>query len=186
MIMRGLWRLAKCERAGISEFGSDLDHFYASLAPLIGIPLAGAFVTALHGDWQQALVGFLARLVAVLVVPVAVYESARLFRRESLWLRTATALNWSFWMLFPALLVSAIFGAILAQCGLGMMVAELLTVAMMMLYLMWYGLFTLSAGLGLNFWQAGMIMLVSSAAVGVVSVLPNLLGLGPALNLPAS
>jgi hypothetical protein len=186
MIMRGLWRLAKGERAGIAEFGSNLDHFYASLAPLIGIPLAGAIVTAIHGSWQEAVVGFLARLVAVLLLPLAVYEFARLFGREKQWLRTATALNWSFWVLFPTLVVAALFGGILAQCGLPMAVAELLTLGLMALYLFWYRLFALVAGLGVNFWQAGVIVLVSSVAMAVVTVLPILLGLGPDLQLPTS
>ena len=184
MILRGLWRLAKGERAGIGEFGGELDHFYASLAPLIGLPLAGALVLALHGAWQMALVGFFSRLVAVLLLPVAVYEFARLFGREPFWLRTATALNWSFWMLFPALLVASFIGAILAQCGLALAPAELLTVALMVLYLLWYRLFALSAGLGLGYWQAGVILLVSSAAMAVATVLPILLGFGPDLTLP--
>ena len=184
MILRGLWRLAKCERAGIGEFGNELDHFYASLAPLIGIPLAGALVTALNGAWQPALVGFLSRLVAVLLLPVAVYEFSRLFGREKFWLRTATALNWSFWMLFPALIASAFIGAILAQFGLAMGLAELLTLALMALYLLWYRLFALSAGLGVGYVQAGVILVVSSAAMGVAAVLPIAFGLVPNMALP--
>jgi hypothetical protein len=186
MIIRGLWRLAKGERAGITEFGSNLDHFYASLAPLIGIPLAGAMVTALHGSWKEAAVGFLARLVAVLLLPLAVYEFARLFGRQKDWLRTATVLNWSFWMLFPALVVAAFFGAILAQCGLTMALAELLTLGLMGAYLLWYRLFALAAGLGVSFWQAGVIVLVSSVAMAIVTVVPILLGFGPELTLPSS
>jgi hypothetical protein len=186
MILRGLWRLAKGERAGITEFGGELEHFYASLAPLIGIPLAGALVMALQGAWQPALVGFLSRFVAVLLLPLVVYESARLFKREEFWMRTATALNWSVLMLFPAFAVAVVIGSILAQCGLAMTLAEMLTLALMCLYLIWYRLFALAAGLGLNFWQAGVIVVVSSLAVGFVTMLPIALGLGPALTLPQS
>lgn len=186
MILRGLWRLAKGERAGIGEFGGELEDFYASLAPLIGLPLAGALLLALHGAWQLALVGFLSRLVAVLLLPLAVYEFARLFGRETFWLRTATALNWSFWMLLPALLVASFIGAILAQCGLALMPAELLALGLMALYLLWYRLFALAAGLGLTYWRAGLIVLVSGLAMGIVTVLPSLFGLGPELTLPPS
>ncbi len=185
MILRGLWRLAKGERAGIGEFGGELDHFYASLAPLIGIPLAGALVTALNGDWAPALVGFLSRLVAVLLLPVAVYEFSRLFGREKFWLRTATALNWSFWMLFPALIVAAFIGAILAQFGLTMELAAAATLVLMGLYLFWYRLFALSAGLGVNYWKAGIIVVVSSAAMVIAAELPALLGLIPNMALPS-
>lgn len=186
MILRGLWRLAKGERAGITEFGGGLDHFYASLAPLIGIPLAGALVMAVQGDWQPALVGFLSRLVAVLLLPVVVYEFSRLFKREELWMRAATALNWSFLMLFPAFAVAVLIGAILAQFGLDMTLAEMLTLGLMCLYLLWYRLFALAAGLGLNFWQAGAIVIVSSIGVGLVTLLPIALGMGPQLTLPQS
>ena len=186
MIMRGLWRLARCERGGITEFGGELDHFYASLAPLIGIPLAGALVMALHGQWQQAVVGFLARLVAALVLPLAVFEFARLFNREKHWLRTATALNWSFWVLFPALLVAAFIGAILAQCGVPMTWAELITLGLVGLYLLWYRLFALAAGLGVKYWQAGLILIVSSAAMAAVTILPYIFGLGATVQLPNS
>lgn len=186
MILRGLWRLAKGERAGINDFGTSLEHFYASLAPLIGIPLAGALVVAMQGDWQTALLGFLSRLVAVLLLPVAVYEFARLFKRESLWMRTATALNWSFLMLFPAFAVAVFIGAVLVQFGLAMTAGELVTIALIGLYLLWYRLFALAAGLGLKYWQAGVILLVSSLALGLVMLAPAVLGYGPPLTLPQS
>ena len=186
MIMRGLWRLAKGERAGIADFGGDLDHFYASLAPLIGIPLAGALVMAMHGAWREALVGFLARLVGVLLLPLLVYEFSRLFKREKFWLRTATALNWSFWVLFPALIVAAFIGALLSQFGVAMDQAEMITLGLVGVYLLWYRLFALRAGLGLSYWRAGVILFVSSGLLAVVTVLPYLLGLGPQLKLAAS
>lgn len=186
MIMRGLWRLAKCERAGITEFGGELDHFYTSLAPLIGIPLAMAMVLALHGDWQEALVGFLARLATVMLLPLAVYEFSRLFGRERYWLRTATVLNWSFWVMLPAAFVAAFCAVILAKCGLGLTAAQGLTLGLMGLYLLWYRLFALAAGLGLKFWQAGVILLVSSIAMAGIALAPRLFGLGLDLTLPFS
>ncbi len=73
MILRGLWRLAKGDAAGIKEFGGGLDNFYASLAPLIAFPLVGALVTAMQVDWRVAVLSFLARLCGVLVLPVLVY-----------------------------------------------------------------------------------------------------------------
>lgn len=178
MIMRGLWRLAKCERAGITEFGGELDHFYTSLAPLIGIPLAMAMVVALHGDWQQALLGFLVRLATVLLLPLAVYEFSRLFGRERYWLRTATVLNWSFWVMLPAVFVAALIAAILAKCGLDMGLAQGLGLGLMGLYLLWYRLFALTAGLGVKFWQAGVILLVSSIAMACIAIAPDIFKLG--------
>lgn len=179
MIVRGLWRLAKCDRAGISEFGKDLDHFYASLAPLIGIPLAGALITAISGAWQQALLGFVSRLVAVLLMPVVVYEFARMFNREDHWLRTASVLNWSVWLLFPLAIVAAFFGALLKTCGLSMVQAEMGALAAIGLYMLWYQLFVLVAGLGIGYWRAASIVLVSALALAIVTSLPLVLGLIP-------
>jgi hypothetical protein len=184
MILRGLWRLAKGERAGIAEFGSNLDHFYASFGPLIGIPLALALVMAVQGDWQPALVGFLSNLVGVLLLPVLIYEFSRLFKRQDLWMRTATALNWSFLMIFPAFAVAVLVSGVLARCGLAETAAAMLTLALLGAYLLWYRLFALAAGLGLSLWQAGLVMLVSSVGVGIVTLAPIAFGLGPNLALP--
>lgn len=184
MIARGLWRLAKCERAGITEFGSDLDHFYASLAPLIGIPLAMAMVMVLHGSWREATVGFLAHLATAMLLPLAVFEFSRLFGRERYWLRTATVLNWSFWVMVPAAFIAAFLAAILTKCGLDMALAEGLTICLAGLYMLWFRLFALAAGLGLKFWQAGVILLVSSIAMASITLLPLAFGLGPELALP--
>jgi hypothetical protein len=186
MIMRGLWRLAKGERAGITEFGGDAVHFSASLAPLIGIPMALAMVVALRGAWQQALLGFLVQLATVMLLPLAVYEFSRLFGRERYWLRTATVLNWSVWVILPVVFVAALFSAVLAKCGLGLTAAENLALGLMALYLLWYRLFALAAGLGLKFWQAGLILLVTSIAMAGIGMAPNLFGLGLDLTLPFS
>lgn len=184
MIMRGLWRLAKGERAGITEFGSHLEHFYASLGPLVGIPLAFALVLAVRGAWQPAVLGFLLSLAAVLLPPLLIYEFARLFKRQELWMRAATAFNWSFLMVFPAFAGAVLIGNILSQCGLAETPAAVLTLGLMALYLLWYRLFALAAGLGLSLWQAGVVVLATSLAVGIVTLLPVALGLGPSLTLP--
>ncbi len=179
MILRGLWRLAKGDRAGIKEFGGSVDDFYASLAPLIAFPLVGALVTGLQVDWRTALLGLLARLCGVLVLPVLVYEFARLFGRKPLWLRTATALNWSFWVLLPVLLVGSFIGAILVQFGVTMETAELATLGLMGVYLFWYRWLVLRAGLALGGWQALLIVLVSTACIGLFVIIPVALGFGP-------
>lgn len=185
MILRGLWKFAKFQRAGIAEFGDTLDHFYASLAPLIAFPLVGAAASAVQGEWRLALIGFISRFCAVLVLPVCVYEFSCLFGRERFWLRAATALNWSFWMVLPALLVAAFIGGALAQMGLSMTGAEMVTLGLVGLYLLWYRLFVLAAGLALPYWQAGLIVLASSLAIVAATAVPLLLGLAPAVQLPA-
>ena len=98
MILRGLLLLARGQKSGIKDFGNSADGFTASLAPLIAFPLVGAGISALGGQWQLAAIGLLSRLCAVLALPLITYEFARRTGREALWLRTATALDWSFWL----------------------------------------------------------------------------------------
>ncbi len=173
MILRGLWRLTRLDRAGIGEFGGTLDHFYTSLAPLIAFPLAGALLAALQGDWRVASIGLLSRLVAVLALPAIIYEFARLFGREAYWLRAATILNWSFWMFLPALLLASLIGGIIVQAGQNMQVGEGVTLLLAGIYMLFFRVFALSAALGLRAWQALLIVLASSIAISLALTLPE-------------
>jgi hypothetical protein len=172
MILRGLFLLARGKTAGMAEFSPSMDAFTASLAPLIAFPLVGALVSATGGQWEFALVGFLSRLCSVLVLPVMVYEFARHTEREALWLRAATALNWSFWMMLPVLFIAAFLGAILVEAGLAMQEAEYAVLAVAGAYLLWYRWFIVSAGLGLGRWQAAGFVGVSSVAIAVFTAVP--------------
>ena len=125
-----------------------MDGFTASLAPLIAFPLVGAAISALGGQWQLALIGLLSRLCAVLALPLITHEFARRTGRESLWLRTATALDWSFWMLIPLLFLAAFAGAMLVEAGLAMGDAEYAALGIMAGYLLWYHWFIVRTGLG--------------------------------------
>lgn len=180
MILRGLMLLARGNAKGVEEFSNTLEGFSASLAPLIAFPLVGAFITAMTGDWKIALIGLLSRLCAVLALPVIAYEFSRLFGRQSQWLRTATALNWCFWLVLPALLVAAFIGSIIVQTGMSLPKAEVLVLGLMGLYLLWNRWFVLKSGLGVNGWKAGLALLASVAATLVFAALPWAAGMAPA------
>jgi len=177
LILRGLFLLARGDKAGMKEFSDSLDGFTASLAPLIAFPLVGASVSVVQGQWQIAIIGFLSRLCAVLVLPVIVHAFAKRLGREALWLRTATALDWSFWMLVPALLVGAFAGAVLVEAGLDMQSGAFFALGVIGGYLLWYHWFIVRAGLGLNGWQAAGLVAATSAAISLLSAGPLLLGL---------
>ena len=150
MIFRGLFLLARGEKSGIEDFANTMDGFTASLAPLIAFPLVGAGISAFGGQWQLAVMGLLSRLCAVLALPLITHEFARRTGRESLWLRTATALDWSFWMLIPLLFLAAFAGALLVEAGLSMAMAEYIALGLMGAYLLWYHWFIVRTGLGLG------------------------------------
>jgi len=176
VILRGLWLLARGRIAGIQEFGNSPDAFTASLAPLIAFPLVGASLSILGGDWQPALIGLLSRLCAVLALPLIVHEFARHTGREALWLRTATALDWSFWVLIPLLFAAAFVGAALVEAGLDMLHAEVAAMAIIAAYLLWYQWFIIRTGLALSRLQALCLVALSSTALFLFSVAPLVLG----------
>ncbi len=175
MILRGLLLLARGKETGIKDFANSADGFTASLAPLIAFPLVGAAISAFGGQWQLAAIGLLSRLCAVLVLPLITYEFARRTGREALWLRTATALDWSFWLLIPLLFVAALAGALLVTAGLAMALAEYAALGFMAGYLLWYHWFVVRTGLGLSALQAAFLVALTSIAVGAFTAGPVLL-----------
>lgn len=175
MIVRGLFLLARGKAEGIKEFGASMDNFTASLAPLIAFPLVGAAILAMEGDWKFALVSFFSRMCAVLLLPLMVYEFARRLGREALWLRAASALNWSFWMILPVLFIAAFLGALLVQFGVAMQEAEYFVLGFAGGYLLWYRWVIVKAGLALSSAQAVGFVAVSSVLIGALTVVPVLI-----------
>lgn len=182
MILRGLVKLARGDAKGLAEFSSDKEAFSASLAPLIAFPLVGAGITALSGDWKAALIGLFSRFCAVLALPLIIYEFSKLFGKTNHWLRTATALNWCFWLVLPAIFLAALLGSILVQTGLPITRSEQVVLEVVGLYLLWNRWFVLKAGLQLNIWRALLVLLASLIATGLFAVLPWAAGM-PAPSL---
>jgi hypothetical protein len=174
MILRGLLLLARGRADGIKEFANTQDAFYASLAPLIAFPLVGAGITAANGDAKLAAIAFLARLCAVLALPLITYEFARLSGHGAFWLRTVAALNWSFWLMVPLLMVAAIFGALLVSAGLPMPHAEGAALALMGFYMLWLNWFTLRSGLQMGGAKAALLTLLNVTAIALCSAAPML------------
>lgn len=174
MILPGIAKLARGNAKGADEFSNTPESFAASLAPLIAFPLVGAVITALSGDWKMAMLGFLSRLCAVLVLPVLTYEFAKIFGRKGQWLRTATALNWCYWLVLPAVLVAAILATVAIQFGLPMQRMELGMFGLVGLYLLWNRWFVLKSGLQINGWRAALILLVIIVLTAIFSFLPLL------------
>lgn len=177
MILPGIGKLACGNAKGIDEFSASTESFTASLAPLIAFPLVGAVVTGLAGNWKLAVIGFLSRLCAVLVLPVITYEFSRLFDRQGQWLRTATALNWCFWLVLPAVLVAAVLGSVAVKFGLSLPVIEVGVLGLVGLYLLWNRWFVLKSGLKISGWRAFLILLASVIITAVISLLPVVAGL---------
>ncbi len=176
-ILRGIVLLARGKPAGIAEFVNTNDALAASLAPLIAFPLVGSTLIAFSGQPGMAVIAFLSRLCGVLVLPVITHAFARIARREELWLRTATALNWSFWILIPLLLVAAFIGAMLVTAGLSQLRAEQAVIVLLALYMLWLHWFIVRTGLRFSVPQAIALVVASNCAIGLLTFGPDLVDL---------
>jgi hypothetical protein len=174
-VVRGVLLLARGKAAGIAQFGDSTDSFTASLAPLIAFPLVGTVLNIINGAPAAAIIGFLSRLCAVLAVAVITYEFARITGRLSLWLRTVTALNWSFWLFIPLLGFAGLTGAVMVSAGLPLTTAEGILVGLIATYLLWYHWFTVRAGLNLTIVQAIALVILTNAAIALLTSAPTLI-----------
>lgn len=174
MILSGIAKLAFGNAKGADEFANTSEALMASLAPLIAFPLVGAIITALAGNWKLSVLLFLSRVCTVLVLPVLTYEFSRLFKCQAYWLRTATAVNWCFWLVLPAVLVAVMLGSVAVQLGLSMPRVEVIVLGVAGLYLMWNRWFVLKSGLKINGWRAALILVACSVVAGLFSLLPLL------------
>jgi hypothetical protein len=173
-ILRGVFMLARGNKAGIAEFANTGDGLSASLAPLIAFPLVGGGIIAYSGQPKMAAIAVLSRVCGVLALPVITHAYAKFLGREHSWLRTATALNWSFWLLIPLLFAGAFVGAMLVTAGVPDRNAEETIIVMLGCYMLWLHWFTVRTGLGLSTAQAIGLVILSNLAIGLLTFGPDL------------
>jgi hypothetical protein len=173
-ILRGVFLLARGNKTGIAEFANTGDALSASLAPLIAFPLVGGGIIAFSGQPKLAAIAVLSRVSGVLALPVITHAYAKLLGREHSWLRTATALNWSFWLLIPLLFVAAFVGAALVTAGVPDLRAEETVIVLLGIYMLWLHWFTVRCGLGLSTGQAVGLVILSNLAIGLLTFGPDL------------
>jgi hypothetical protein len=174
-VLKGVFLLARGKAAGIAEFGGSADALYASLAPLIAFPLVATVLISVEGQPEAAIIAFLSRLCVVLFVAVATQAAAEWAGREPLWMRTVTALNWSFWLIIPLLLLAGMIGGVLVSAGVPEMLAIEILVGLLAVYLLWYHWFTLHSGLHMGALPALAVVVVTNLAVGLLSAAPALI-----------
>jgi len=171
-VLKGVLMLARGKAAGIAEFGNSNDALFASLAPLIAFPLVATVLISLAGQPALAVESFLSRLCVVLSVSVATQACAAAAGREALWVRTATALNWSFWLVIPLLLLAGFIGAIMVSAGIPETLSIQILLVAMGAYLFWYNWFTVRSGLQLRVMPAVGIVVLTSMIVLILSITP--------------
>jgi hypothetical protein len=94
--------------------------------------------------------------------------------RENFWLRTATALNWSFWLLIPLLFVAAFIVAALVTAGVPDIKAEATVIVLLCVYMLWLHWFTVRSGLNLSVWRSVGLVFISNIVIGLLTFGPDL------------
>jgi hypothetical protein len=174
-VLKGLFLLARGKASGIAEFGNSTDALLASLAPLIAFPLVLMVIDGLQGQVMAALVLFLAQICSFLAISVLTQGFAALAGRDALWVRTATALNWSVWFIVLMILVANMVQLILVAAGVPQQLAFEILICGLGLYLFWYHWFMVRIGLQVQVMSAIGIVLVTNLVVGLLSVGPALI-----------
>jgi hypothetical protein len=182
-VLRGMFLLARGRAAGLEEFGNSTNALAASVAPLIAFPLVGSVLLAVNGDPKIAVLAFISRMCVVMALGLVTYEFAHIWHRDEQWLRTVTALNWSFWILIPVLLIAGICGAVLVSAGIAEKTAEDVMIGVIGAYLLWYHWFTVRNGLRIGLWAALLLVIVTNIIVGLLAMGPDLISMAMAGQL---
>jgi hypothetical protein len=167
-------RVARGRRDGIPMFGNSAQSFLTSLAPLLAFPLVGFVLMLLRGGGARSLADLLATVCALLAPPVLSHQFARLWRREALWLRFATAFNWCQWALPLVASLIVLLTAFAAAFGLSDRSARMALVLGLVGYGLWLHWFLARHALSLSAGRS--LLLVLGVNIGTVAIV-----LGPRL-----
>jgi hypothetical protein len=176
--VRGIWRLARLDRAGFAEFGATPQAFLSSLAPLVAFPLVGGLLMLLQGMGLVAVTDLLATLVMVLAPPVISEALARRWGRQAAWLHFAVAFNWTQWAVPVVGTLLLLAAGMLRVAGLSdvqAVTAWLFGVAGYAVALHW---FLARQGLGVNRGQAVLFVLGVNLGTALLVFVPRQFGAG--------
>jgi len=176
-ILRGIVRVACGRIDGVDQFAGTSEGFLASLAPLLAFPLVGTVLLLLNGEGAPAIGDLLATVTVLLAPPVLSFELARLWGRQSRWLRFATAFNWCQWLL--PLLASVLLTALgaLLRIGLPEHAATVMLIVGLGSYGLWLHWFLARYGLALSRPRAAVLVLGVNLGTAALVLVPRLLAL---------
>jgi hypothetical protein len=177
-VLLGIARLARGRADGLLQFGDTIQAFLGSLAPLIAFPLVGGGLMIAQGQGVSALAEMLATLCALLAPPVLSYSLARLWGREALWLRFATAFNWCQWAIPVAAAALLLLAGLLIRMGLSNATVGAIVVFGLIGYGLWLHWFVARQGLQLSGPRSLLLVLIVNFGTAVLVAGPGLLALG--------
>jgi hypothetical protein len=174
-IVAGIFRIARGRADGIACFGSSVQAFLSSLAPLIAFPLVAAVLGLFTEGPRQALTGLAIAMCASLMPAVISYELARLWKRTDAWLRFATAFNWCEWILPIVFCLLIVPISLAMNLGLGEETASLVLFGCLAAYGLWLHWFLARNALALSRLRAGVLVVLVNLGTVVTVIGPTLL-----------
>ena len=158
-LLTAIVQVAIGRREGIERFGDTPRAFLHSLAPLIGLTIAGVLEGLANGEGARVFLQLLVPVCAMLAPPVLSYEIARLMKREAGWLRFATAFNWC-QLILPLLGIFLLVAVgILRTAGLPERTGTVLFIFSLGIYGLWLHWFLARHALGLSGGKAALLVL---------------------------
>lgn len=175
-ILLGVALIARGRAEGIALFGDTPQAFLASLAPLIAFPLVGAFLLALGGKPGGGVLELAESLCVLLGQPVISQVLARLWDRNDLWLRYATAFNWCQWVIPMLASVLIIVMGVLITLGMPPAWAAPVLIAVIGAYGLWLQWFLARQALRLSWPKAAAMVVLVNLGTAIILLVPRLLG----------
>jgi hypothetical protein len=174
-ILAGIVRIARGRADGIACFGSSVQGFLSSLAPLIAFPLVAAVLGLVSEGPRRALTGLTMALCASLTPAVISYELARLWKRSDAWLRFATAFNWCEWILPIVFCLMIVPISVAMSLGLSEDTGSLVLFGGLAAYGLWLHWFLARNALALSRLRAGVLVVLVNLGTVLTVMGPTLL-----------
>ncbi|AHJ62473.1 Hypothetical protein GbCGDNIH3_0688 [Granulibacter bethesdensis] len=173
IVLRGLVRLARFDRRGLSDFGSGIEALLGALAPVIGCALAVSLLLVFNHASRAGL-AYMLQSIVLLLTPLLVSDIlAHFWNRRPEWGLYATVLIWSQWIALFAGMLLLLAAQVMVSAGLQQEDAVAVLVVLLAVY-----------GIALQCFLARVSLNISALRIIVLIVLTNLgtavLALGPA------
>ena len=173
-VLRGMLLCARFRPEGLQQFGDTTHAFISSLLPLILFPLMRAVLLPSDAGGLPRGTILLATIIAVLATAVLSHLMATLFRKEGLWKRYATAVNWNTWVLQLGVMAALVAFSGLVAAGMNPKIAVVASFAALAAYALWLQVFLARHGLLLSRGRAVMLVLAVNAGAAALVVGPEL------------
>jgi hypothetical protein len=155
---RGMGLIARGRPEGLNCFRDTREAYFFSLAPGLGLIMAGVIDAVAEGRGATVFAKVLAPVCALLAPSVVSYELARLWGRHAFWNRFIVAFNWCQWLIPPlGLLLLAVltFAQMMGVSGEDGIRIVLIVVSG---YALWLNWFLARHGLALSAGRAALLV----------------------------